>query len=95
MRAVLPLSPEVIQIEAVIPRQVTLVDLGVEFLQGATFPFSGLKGDLIRAGAVETIVGFEPNFLLKIVFVLFANFMSELFKIFFYFYNIRLCVNPH
>ncbi|MEE2823128.1 MAG: hypothetical protein VYA53_09115 [Acidobacteriota bacterium] len=34
-----------------------LVDLGVEFLQGANFPFSGLKGDLIRAGALGMRIG--------------------------------------
>ena len=34
-----------------------LFDLGVEFLQGAKFPFSGLEGDLTRAGVFSTRMG--------------------------------------
>ena len=34
-----------------------LFDVGVEFLQDAVFPFSGLKGDLTRAGVIGTRLG--------------------------------------
>jgi len=37
------------------------VSLGVEFLQNARFPLSGLTGDLSRIGMVQLSVGFSPN----------------------------------
>lgn len=37
------------------------IGTGVEFLQNAKFPLSGLKGDLTRVGVVDLEVGFAPN----------------------------------
>jgi hypothetical protein len=37
------------------------IGTGVEFLQNAKFPLSGLKGDLTRVGVVDFEVGFAPN----------------------------------
>ena len=37
------------------------ISVGVDFLQNAKFPLSGLKGDLTRVGVIHTSVGFAPN----------------------------------
>ncbi|MEE8350250.1 MAG: hypothetical protein V3R94_11805 [Acidobacteriota bacterium] len=38
-----------------------LLDIGAEFLQEAIFPFSGLEGDLTRAGVVGVRIGAADN----------------------------------
>ena len=38
-----------------------LLDIGVEFLQDAVFPFSGLEGDLTRAGVLGVRIGAADN----------------------------------
>ncbi|MDQ4122008.1 MAG: hypothetical protein M3209_11255 [Acidobacteriota bacterium] len=42
------------------------IGTGVEFLQNAKFPLSGLKGDLTRVGVIDLEVGFAPNVQLEI-----------------------------
>ena len=37
------------------------VSVGVDFLQNAKFPLSGLKGDLTRVGVIDVGVAFAPN----------------------------------
>src|SRR5919198_4888406 len=37
------------------------IEAGVDFLQGATFPVSGLTGDLTRVGVIGVNIGFAPN----------------------------------
>ena len=44
-----------------VPRGYALFDLGIEYLQNAVFPFSGLKGDLTRAGVLGFRVGAADN----------------------------------
>lgn len=40
-----------------VKRGYAIIDTGVEFLQGADFPFSGLQGDLTRAGVTSVRIG--------------------------------------
>jgi hypothetical protein len=42
------------------------IGTGVEFLQNAKFPLSGLKGDLTRLGVIDLEVGFAPNVQLEV-----------------------------
>jgi len=44
------------EVEVIAPGEL-LIQFGVEFLQGARFPLSGLKGDLTRAGVVGLYFG--------------------------------------
>lgn len=45
----------------IIPQGSIRVGVGVDFLQNAKFPLSGLRGDLTRVGVVEINAGFAPN----------------------------------
>lgn len=45
----------------IIPQGTIRVGVGVDFLQNAKFPLSGLKGDLTRVGVIEINSGFAPN----------------------------------
>jgi hypothetical protein len=51
------------------------IGTGVEFLQNAKFPLSGLKGDLTRVGVIDLEVGFAPNVQLEISGTL-QNFLA-------------------
>src|SRR5690606_1120520 len=48
---------------------------GIDFLQGASFPVSGYRGDLTRLGDVRLSVGFSKNVEFQISGVL-QNFLS-------------------
>ena len=48
-------------------RGYVLFDLGAEFLQNASFPFSGLKGDLTRAGVLGLRIGAADNIELQVL----------------------------
>lgn len=48
-------------------RGYVLFDFGAEFLQNASFPFSGLKGDLTRAGVLGLRVGAADNIELQVL----------------------------
>ena len=52
-----------------------LVQFGVEFLQGATFPLSGLSGDLSRVGVVDLHIGLSRAVELQIQGTI-RNFLS-------------------
>lgn len=43
------------------PEGAVRISAGVDFLQNAKFPLSGLKGDLTRVGVISVGVGFAPN----------------------------------
>ena len=45
----------------IIPQGSVRIGAGVDFMQNAKFPLSGLRGDLTRVGVVEINVGFAPN----------------------------------
>lgn len=45
----------------IIPQGSIRVGVGVDFLQNAKFPLSGLRGDLTRVGVIEINTGFAPN----------------------------------
>ncbi len=45
----------------IITKGVVRIGTGVDFLQNAKFPLSGLKGDLTRVGVIEVNAGFAPN----------------------------------
>lgn len=49
--------------------------VGVDFLQNAKFPLSGLKGDLTRVGDIRVRTGFAPNVELQIEGTL-QNFLA-------------------
>ncbi len=51
------------------------IGAGVDFLQNAKFPLSGLKGDLTRVGDIRIRTGFAPNVELQIEGVL-QNFLA-------------------
>jgi hypothetical protein len=51
------------------------ISAGVDFLQNAKFPLSGLKGDLTRVGDIRLRTGFAPNVELQIEGVL-QNFLA-------------------
>lgn len=46
----------------IIPPGTVRIEAGVDFLQGAKFPVSGLTGDLTRVGVIGVNIGFSPNF---------------------------------
>lgn len=51
------------------------ISAGVDFLQNAKFPLSGLKGDLTRAGVISGRIGFAPNVEIQIEGVI-QNFLA-------------------
>lgn len=44
-----------------VPEGAVRVSAGVDFLQNAKFPLSGLKGDQTRVGVINVGIGFSPN----------------------------------
>lgn len=59
----------------IIPPGSVRLEAGVDFLQNAKFPVSGLTGDLTRAGVISVNVGLSPNVEFQIDGVL-QNFLS-------------------
>jgi hypothetical protein len=59
----------------IIPPGSMRISAGIDFLQGAKFPVSGLTGDLTRAGVINVAVGFAPNVEFQIEGVA-QNFLS-------------------
>ncbi len=51
------------------------IEAGIDFLQGAKFPASGLTGDLTRVGVIGISIGFAPNVEFQIEGVA-QNFLS-------------------
>ena len=45
----------------IIPQGTLRIETGIDFLQGAKFPASGLTGDLTRVGLIGVNFGFAPN----------------------------------
>lgn len=45
----------------IVPEGAARFSVGVDFVQNAEFPLSGLKGDLTRVGVINASVGFAPN----------------------------------
>ena len=45
----------------IIPPGTMRIEAGIDFLQGAHFPVSGLTGDLTRVGVIGVSIGFAPN----------------------------------
>src|SRR5882762_6098904 len=45
----------------IIPPGTMRIQTGVDFLQGARFPATGLTGDLTRVGVIGVSIGFAPN----------------------------------
>src|SRR3990172_8318250 len=45
----------------IIPPGTLRIETGIDFLQGAKFPASGLTGDLTRVGVIGVNIGFAPN----------------------------------
>lgn len=45
----------------VLPQGTLRVEAGIDFMQGAKFPASGLTGDLTRVGVIGVHVGLSPN----------------------------------
>ncbi len=59
----------------IIPPGSIRIESGIDFLQGAKFPVSGLTGDLTRVGVIGISIGFSPNFEFQIEGVA-QNFLS-------------------
>lgn len=59
----------------IIPPGSMRIQTGVDFLQGAKFPASGLTGDLTRVGVLGISIGFSPNVEFQIEGVA-QNFLS-------------------
>lgn len=59
----------------IIPPGSMRIETGIDFLQGAKFPVSGLTGDLTRVGVIGINIGFSPNFEFQIEGVA-QNFLS-------------------
>lgn len=59
----------------IIPPGTIRIETGVDFLQGAKFPASGLTGDLTRVGVIGVNIGFAPNVEFQIEGVA-QNFLS-------------------
>jgi hypothetical protein len=59
----------------IIPPGSMRIEVGVDFLQKARFPVSGLTGDLTRAGVIGVNIGFAPNVEFQIEGVA-QNFLS-------------------
>ena len=59
----------------IIPPGTMRIEAGIDFLQGAKFPASGLSGDLTRVGVIGVSIGFAPNVEFQIEGVA-QNFLS-------------------
>jgi hypothetical protein len=59
----------------IIPPGTMRIEAGIDFLQGAKFPASGLTGDLTRVGVIGISIGFAPNVEFQIEGVA-QNFLS-------------------
>jgi hypothetical protein len=59
----------------IIPPGSMRIETGLDFLQGAKFPASGLTGDLTRVGVIGINIGFAPNIEFQIEGVA-QNFLS-------------------
>ncbi len=59
----------------IIPPGTMRIEAGIEFLQGAKFPASGLTGDLTRIGVIGVNIGVAPNVEFQIEGVA-QNFLS-------------------
>lgn len=59
----------------IIPPGSMRIEAGIDFLQGARFPVSGLTGDLTRVGVIGINIGFAPNIEFQIEGVA-QNFLS-------------------
>src|SRR3712207_987117 len=59
----------------IIPPGTVRLQIGLDFMQDAKFPASGLTGDLTRVGVVGVNVGLSPNVQFEIEGVL-QNFLS-------------------
>src|SRR6267142_6276926 len=59
----------------IIPPGTMRIEAGVDFLQGAKFPVSGLTGDETRVGVLGISIGFAPNVEFQIEGVA-QNFLS-------------------
>ena len=59
----------------IIPPGTIRIETGLDFLQGAKFPASGLTGDLTRVGVIGINIGFSPNIEVQIEGVA-QNFLS-------------------
>ncbi|MGH9944195.1 MAG: hypothetical protein ACRD9R_17760, partial [Pyrinomonadaceae bacterium] len=59
----------------IVPPGSVRFEIGVDFRQGAKFPFSGLTGDLTRVGVVGVHIGLSPNVEVQLEGVL-QNFLS-------------------
>src|SRR5438105_9736835 len=59
----------------IIPPGSMRLEVGVDFMQNAKFPVSGLTGDLTRAGVIGVTIGFAPNVEFQIEGVA-QNFLS-------------------
>src|SRR6266542_6442049 len=59
----------------IIPTGTVRIETGLDFLQGAKFPASGLTGDLTRVGVIGVTIGFAPNVEFQIEGVA-QNFLS-------------------
>ena len=59
----------------IIPPGTLRIEAGIDFLQGAKYPVSGLTGDLTRVGVVGVSVGLSPNVEFQIEGVA-QNFLS-------------------
>lgn len=59
----------------IIPPGTVRIETGMDFLQGAKFPVSGLTGDLSRIGVIGINIGFAPNVEFQIEGVA-QNFLS-------------------
>jgi len=59
----------------IIPPGTLRIEAGIDFLQGAKFPASGLTGELTRIGVIGVNIGFAPNVEFQIEGVA-QNFLS-------------------
>ncbi|HEY5069064.1 MAG TPA: hypothetical protein VII37_04735, partial [Candidatus Acidoferrum sp.] len=59
----------------IIPPGSMRIEAGIDFVQRAKFPVSGLTGDLTRAGVIGINIGFAPNVEFQIEGVA-QNFLS-------------------
>lgn len=59
----------------IIPPGTLRIEAGIDFLQGAKYPVSGLSGDLTRVGVIGVNVGLSPNVEFQIEGVA-QNFLS-------------------
>lgn len=59
----------------IIPPGTLRIEAGIDFLQGAKYPVSGLTGDLTRVGVIGVTIGLSPNVEFQIEGVA-QNFLS-------------------